>query len=223
MSYFKQTLRWLKCLIIDPLRIRQDLNEINSTTAKFQGDLFHSTKRLEELIKAFHCFDEKLERQMFLEQINRSLHFSVPDLFWVKDLDGRYVKANDAIRKKLLFCDDPIGRTDRELAQDIQDRVGVDNHTFGAICGNSDKEVIKQEVAMKFNEDGLVNGEYMMLQVHKNVVRDNLGNVVAVVGVGRDITYEVTMLNKGLELTKCEEAKEIFKEIIEHYRFEDRS
>ena len=35
--------------------------------------------------------------------------------------------------------------------------------------------------------------------------------------------YDVTMLNKGLELTKCEEAKEIFKEIIEHYRFEDRS
>ena len=148
MSYFKQTLRWLKCLIIDPLRIRQDLNEINSTTAKFQGDLFHSTKRLEELIKAFHCFDEKVERQMFLEQVNKSLHYTVPDMFWVKDLHGRYVKANDAIRKKLLFCDDPIGRTDRDLAQDIQDRVGADNHTFGAICGNSDKEVIKQEVSM---------------------------------------------------------------------------
>ena len=41
--------------------------------------------------------DEKLEQQMFLEQVNIALHHSVPDMFWVKDLDGRYIKANVAI------------------------------------------------------------------------------------------------------------------------------
>ena len=222
-TYFERIANTLKCWIIDPLKIRQDLNHINASASKFQGDLYHHTKRLEELIKAFTTMDEKLEREMFLEQVNKSLHFSVPDMFWVKDTKGRYIKANDAIRTKLLFCKDPIGRDDRSLAKSIIDRVGAENHTFGAICGNSDLEVLRQERPMKFNEDGLVNGEYMMLQVHKNVVRDKKGDIIAVVGVGRDITYEVTMLNKGLELTKCEEAKAIFREIIEHYRFTDRS
>ena len=222
-TYFERIVENLKCWVLDPLKIRQDLNHINSSTAKFQGDLYYHTRKLEELIKVFTNMDEKLEQQMFLEQVDKALHYSVPDMFWVKDLEGRYIKANDAIRKKLLFCEDPIGRDDRSIAQDIIDRIGKENHTFGAICGNSDLEVIRQEVAMKFNEDGIVNGSYMMLQVHKNVVRDAKGNVVAVVGVGRDITYEVEMLNKGLALTKCEEARSIFREIIEHYRFSDRS
>ena len=222
-TYFERIVENLRRWIVDPLKIRQDLNHINSSTAKFQGDLYHHTRRLEELIKAFTNMDEKLEQQMFLEQVNRALHYSVPDMFWVKDLEGRYIKANDAIRKKLLFCEDPIGRDDRSIAQDIVDRVGEENHTFGAICGNSDLEVIRQETAMKFNEDGIVNGSYMMLQVHKNVVRDAKGNVIAVVGVGRDITYEVGLLNKGIKLTDCEKARSIFKEIVEHYKFEDRS
>ena len=223
MNYAGKILRHLKCLISDPLCVRTDINSIKASTSKFQGDLFHHTKRLEELTEAFTNIDEKLEQQMFLEQVNRALHYSVPDMFWVKDLEGRYIKANDAIRKKLLFCEDPIGRDDRSIAQDIVDRVGEENHTFGAICGNSDLEVIRQETAMKFNEDGIVNGSYMMLQVHKNVVRDAKGNVIAVVGVGRDITYEVGLLNKGIKLTDCEKARSIFKEIVEHYKFEDRS
>ena len=222
-TYFERIVENLRCWVLDPLKIRQDLNHINSSTSKFQGDLYYHTRKLEELIKAFTNMDEKLEQQMFLEQVDKALHYSVPDMFWVKDLEGRYIKANDAIRKKLLFCEDPIGRDDRSIAQDIVDRIGEDNHTFGAICGNSDLEVLRQELPMKFNEDGIVNGSYIMLQVHKNVVRDTMGNVIAVVGVGRDITYEVELLNKGLALTKCEESRSIFKEIIEHYRFSDRS
>ena len=222
-TYFERIVENLRCWVLDPLKIRQDLNHINSSASKFQGDLYHHTRKLEELIKAFTNMDKKLEQQMFLEQVDKALHYSVPDMFWVKDLDGRYIKANDAIRKKLLFCEDPIGRDDRSIAQDIVDRIGEDNHTFGAICGNSDLEVLRQELPMKFNEDGIVNGSYIMLQVHKNVVRDTMGNVIAVVGVGRDITYEVELLNKGLALTKCEESRSIFKEIIEHYRFSDRS
>ena len=222
-TYFERIVENLRCWVLDPLKIRQDLNHINSSASKFQGDLYHHTRKLEELIKAFTNMDKKLEQQMFLGQVDKALHYSVPDMFWVKDLDGRYIKANDAIRKKLLFCEDPIGRDDRSIAQDIVDRIGEDNHTFGAICGNSDLEVLRQELPMKFNEDGIVNGSYIMLQVHKNVVRDSMGNVIAVVGVGRDITYEVELLNKGLALTKCEESRSIFKEIIEHYRFSDRS
>ena len=213
---------YLRCFFVDPLGIRDDISKMNSRTAMFQGDLYHSTKRLEELAKAFHGFDERMESSMLLEQVNNALHYSVPDMFWVKGTDGKYIKANDAIRTKLLFSQDPIGIDDRTLAREIHDRIGEDNHTFGAICGNSDLEVLKHEQPMKFNEDGLVNGEYMMLQVHKNVVRNTKGEIVGVVGIGRDITYEVGLLNKAIEATECERTKEILHEIIEHYRFKDR-
>ena len=215
--------RFFKCLFIDPLGVREEINKMNSRAAEFQGDLYHSTKRLEELVKAFHSFDERMQQHMFLDQVNKSLHFSVPDMFWVKDTEGKYLKANDAIRKKLLFCDDPIGKTDIELADRVHKLIGEDRHTFGAICGNSDKEVLRNEMPMKFNEDGLVNGKYTMLQVHKNVVRDTKGNVIGVVGVGRDITYEVNKLNEAINTTSCEDTKAILQEIINHYRFEDRS
>ena len=214
---------WLKCIIFDPFNVRGDVAALNASTAKFQGDIYHSMKRLEELLKAFHGFDERLQEHMFLTQVKNSLHYSTPDMFWVKGLDGKYIIANDAIRKNLLFCEDPIGKTDRELAELIHRKVGQKSHTFGAICGNSDIEVVKNEQAMKFNEDGLVVGNYTMLQVHKNVVRDTKGNIIAVVGVGRDITYEVEMLNKAIEETECEDTKEKLQEIINHYRFEDRT
>ena len=223
MKYWNNFTKWVRRILIDPLGIRKDLAHINSNTAKFQGDLFHSTKRIEELIKAFHSFDEKVENQLFLEQVNRALHYSVPDMFWVKDLTGRYIKANDSIRKKLLFCEDPIGRDDRSLASEVRDNIGEDNHTFGAICGNSDLEVLNQERPMKFNEDGLVNGEYMMLQVHKNVVRDTKGNIIATVGVGRDITYEIEQINKALDTPQLEDIKGILISLLNHYKFTDRS
>ena len=219
----KKLFIWLKCLLLDPFNIRADIASINTNTARFQGDIYHSMKRLEELMKAFHGFEERMEEHMFLTQIRKALHYAAPDMFWVKGIDGKYIIANNRIREDLLMCEDPIGKTDRELAQDIKDRVGADNHTFGAICGNSDKEVLKQERAMKFNEDGLIAGYYTMLQVHKNIVRDTKGNVIATVGSGRDITYEVTMLNKAIDTTECNDTKEILQEIIDHYRFKDRT
>ena len=223
MKYWNNFTKWVRCILIDPLDIRKDLAHINSNTAKFQGDLFHSTKRIEELIKAFHSFDEKVENQLFLEQVNKALHYSVPDMFWVKDLTGRYIKANDSIRKKLLFCEDPIGRDDRSLSNEVRDNIGEDNHTFGSICGSSDLEVLKQERPMKFNEDGLVNGEYMMLQVHKNVVRDTKGNIIATVGIGRDITYEIEQINKAIDTPQLEDIKGILISLLNHYKFTDRS
>ena len=223
MVVYNKVAKFLNRLFLDPLGIQEEVYKMSARTSKFQGDLFHTTKRLEELVKAFSECDERISNNMFLEQVDRALHYSVPDMFWVKDLEGRYIKANDAIRKKLLFCEDPIGRDDRSIAKDIVDRIGEDNHTFGAICGNSDLEVLRQELPIKFNEDGIVNGKYIILQVHKNVVRDVKGTIIGVVGIGRDITYEVRMLEKGITLTNCVKAKKVFKEIIDHYRFEDRS
>jgi diguanylate cyclase (GGDEF)-like protein len=117
----------------------------------------------------------------------------LPDMLWVKDLDGVYMYANQAICDGLLMAKDtqePIGKGDvffalreRELHKHIPNW-----HTFGELCFNSDIDVIKNNKAMKFEEYGNVKGELMYLEVYKAPFYDKDGNIIGTVGAGRDIT-----------------------------------
>ncbi|MEA1983517.1 MAG: EAL domain-containing protein [Campylobacterota bacterium] len=117
----------------------------------------------------------------------------LPDMLWVKDIDGIYLYANQAICDGLLMAKDtkePIGKGDvffalreREAHKDKPDW-----HTFGELCFNSDFDVIEQNRAMKFEEYGNVKGELLYLEVYKAPFYDKDGKVIGTVGAGRDIT-----------------------------------
>ena len=117
----------------------------------------------------------------------------LPDMLWVKDLDGIYMYANKAICDGLLMAKDiqePIGKGDvffalreREAHKDKPDW-----HTFGELCFNSDVDVIEKNRAMKFEEYGNVKGKLMYLEVYKAPFYDIDGNIIGTVGAGRDIT-----------------------------------
>ncbi|MEA3498822.1 MAG: PAS domain-containing sensor histidine kinase [Campylobacterota bacterium] len=127
----------------------------------------------------------------------------LPDMLWIKDLDGVYIYANQAICDGLLMAnsiDEPIGKDDlffalreRELHKD-----NPDWHTFGELCFNSDKVVIDSNKAMKFEEYGNIKGELLYLEVNKAPFYDNDGNIIGTVGSGRDIT-ELKMTQLKLE------------------------
>ncbi len=117
----------------------------------------------------------------------------LPDMLWVKDIDGLYMYANKAICDGLLMAKDteePIGKGDlffalreRELHSD-----NPDWHTFGELCFNSDLDVIEKNRAMKFEEYGNVKGKLMYLEVYKAPFYDKNGKIIGTVGAGRDIT-----------------------------------
>ena len=117
----------------------------------------------------------------------------LPDMLWVKDLDGIYLYANQALCDGLLMAKDvnePIGKGDvffalreREAHKDRPDW-----HTFGELCFNSDLDVIEKNKAMKFEEYGNVKGELMYLEVYKAPFYDKDGKIIGTVGAGRDIT-----------------------------------
>ena len=127
----------------------------------------------------------------------------LPDMLWVKDLDGKYIYANKAICDGLLMAkdtDEPIGKGDvffalreRELHKDKPDW-----HTFGELCFNSDIDVIEKDVAMKFEEYGNVKGKLMYLEVYKAPFYDKDGKTIGTVGAGRDIT-KLKKIQKNLE------------------------
>lgn len=189
--------------------LRQDNTELRNSLAKLGNILLDIQK--------------EIEGDMLMQQVNEALDEAMADMFWVKALDGKYLLANKQIREKLLFDDNPVGKYDVEMAKAQKERVGSENHTFGEICANSDLIVIDREQPMKFNEDGLVNGKYMMLQVHKNVIRNQNGMIIGTVGVGRDITYEHNAIKDAMETTTDRGTKKKLLALLEHYAYADRS
>ena len=138
---------------------------------------------------AFNLEDLREHNSGLLELLTEHL----PDMLWVKDINGNYLYANKAICNNLLMAKDtqePIGKGDVFFA--MRERAAhkdkPDWHTFGELCFNSDQVVIDNNKAMKFEEYGNVKGKLMYLEVYKAPFYDKDGNIIGTVGAGRDIT-----------------------------------
>jgi len=136
-------------------------------------------------------------------ELLKLLTSSSPDMLWVKDINGIYLYANQAICDGLLMAKDtkePIGKDDVFFA--LREREKYKDrpywHTFGELCFDSDKTVIDNNKAMKFEEYGNVKGEMLYLEVSKAPFYDKEGNIIGTVGSGRDIT-QLKMIQLDLE------------------------
>ncbi len=135
------------------------------------------------------------EKSRFADQSHqdfiRLMLDDAPDLIWAKDLNDRYIFANQAICDNLLKCrnmEEAVGKTDIYFAQ--RERSAGHDHTFGEICVNSDVVVKESRKPGRFREYGLVRGNQLVLDVHKAPIFSNSGELLGTVGCGRDITYE---------------------------------
>ncbi len=86
----------------------------------------------------------------FLKLISKHL----PDMLWAKDLDGRYLYANDAICNNLLMATpkEVIGKNDVFFAKREREKHPENKqwHTFGELCFNSDAVVLDEMKPMIF-------------------------------------------------------------------------
>jgi hypothetical protein len=159
-----------------------------------------------------------LEAELSLyKSILHTIGDTIPDMMWMKDLSGKYMYANPAIQLGLLFCTNPIGKTDAQLASAAKMRFGDNNHTFGEKCANSDKVVI--ELASngeftkedgRFLESGKILGKMVYLEVYKAPVYID-DKLVGVCGTGRDISVYVEAYRANKCSVRCPEAQDIFK------------
>ncbi|WP_320035259.1 PAS domain S-box protein [Halarcobacter sp.] len=129
----------------------------------------------------------------------------LPDMLWIKDINGYYIYANKAICEGLLMAKDtsePIGKNDVFFAMREREahKENPKWHTFGELCFNSDQVVIDANKQMKFEEWGNVKGKLLYLEVNKAPFYDDKGNIIGTVGSGRDISQ--------LKLTQFELAKQ---------------
>ena len=121
----------------------------------------------------------------------RLLTDNVPDLIWAKDLNGDYIFANQAICDKLLKCGRPeeaIGKSDayftkKEIEAGYQ-------YAIGSKSNDSDDLVKQRKSPGRFVEEGLVRNQRLVLDVHKAPFWDEKGDLIGIVGCGRDVTKE---------------------------------
>ena len=135
------------------------------------------------------------ERYRNMYSLIRMMCDNAPDLIWAKDLEGRYLFANQAICDVLLKArdtDEPIGKTDLYFACRERDEHPEDPdwHTFGEVCVDSDQVVLDSRQAGRFDEFGNVRGKFLRLDVHKVPFFDADGELIGTVGCGRDVTKE---------------------------------
>lgn len=147
---------------------------------------------------------------------------ATPDMIWAKDLEGNYVYANKKIREGLIFAgcgEDTTDKNDIFFANRARKRFGDDNHTFGALCGSSDDVVLAEQRPIKFYEYGLSGGKMLKLVVYKNVQRDDSGEVIGTVGVGRDVTEEFNELEEIALDCKCKHTRSRLLGYINKHEF----
>jgi len=159
---------------------------------------------------------EKIERDLaFHKSMLATIGDTIPDMMWAKTVDGKYLYANDHIKRELLFDPHPEGKTDAELACKAKQRFGDKNHTFGAVCGNSDEVVLECLEERRFLEYGLIKGEMLYLEVYKAPLYLD-GVLIGTCGTGRDMTEYVEAFNAH----NCEGCAKM-EDIFARYRFDE--
>ena len=201
------------------------------------GEIESKLEKILEEIEKDKDRAENLERELQRARLEReeyknlviAIGDSIPDMMWAKDINGKYIYANDGILKGLFYGTDyrnVIGKTDIELAKICKSIAGDVNHTFGEICGNSDIVVLDTLRKGRFLEWGLIDGNEMYLEVFKAPLYDSNGTIVGTVGTGRDVTEWYISIKKAVLsaekcINKCNKSVSslILKE-LDKYKFE---
>lgn len=167
-----------------------------------------------ELRKAEKSLEESEQKfEMNVRQM-RIMADSVPDLFWAKDIDDRFLFVNRAMCEKLLLCDtweQAIGKDHLYFAKRELD-AGYE-HTFGETCIDSDEIIKKTGAPGRFVETGLVRNKYLALDVHKAPFKNEAGEILGTIGCGRDVTREKE-IEEALKLSE-ERYRQLFESVLD--------
>ena len=166
-------------------------------------------KILEEMRETLNYEKAKIQGDLdFYQSLTQHIMDYTPDMVWLKDLEGKYMVANNTIKRDLLFDDMAIGKGDVEMALKAKEQFGYDNHTFGEKCHNSDIVVLEELRPMRFLESGKIKGKMTYLEVYKFPFYVE-GVLIGVGGIGRDLTEYVEAYREN-ECSKCPSMRDIF-------------
>jgi diguanylate cyclase (GGDEF)-like protein/PAS domain S-box-containing protein len=132
-------------------------------------------RRIEDALSSFHAHNDLRERESQLLTLFRT----IPDVVWVKDIHGRYIRCNPSFERRLgLTQSEILGKTDFELCYDDADRF----HATDLLAIETGE--IQSEELETVAPDGGAN----LFEVLKAPMRDETGKTIGVLGVARDVS-----------------------------------
>ena len=223
---FRSIREWLK----DPSGMHTCSTNLHNHISELKNHIFElraeQTKSFDQILEDYKVYaKEKEEEAKFYHLSLHAIGDVLPDMIWMKWVDGKYAYANKAIRDNLLFDDKPIGKTDTEMGGKAASIWGSDLHNFGSYCAGSDTVTVEVGHRKRFIEYGMSGGRPLVLEVFKNVVRNEYGDIIATVGSGRDITDNIFTMLRLEETGSCSTTNRvsdiIVKEYLDKYLFEN--
>ncbi len=174
-----------------------------------QASIAIQKRQAEELLR------ESETRFKNLYSMMRLMSDNLPNLIWVKDMEGKFLFVNKACSEILLDAkdtDEPIGKTDTYFADRMKKSHPEipDYLSFGEKCVSSDLTVLETEKPTRFDESGNVKGAFLFLDVYKAPFNDENGNIIGTVGYARVVTKEKQMEKK------FRESEEKYRLIVEN-------
>ena len=119
---------------------------------------------------------------------------NIPDLLWIKDVGGVYITCNKRFEEFFGAKDeDIINKTDYDF---------VDKELADFFRNNDIKAMNSEKPLSNFEEIIFANGHKEYLQTTKSKVIDSNGNIIGILGLGRDLTK---LRDKELELLEQQE------------------
>jgi PAS domain S-box-containing protein len=158
---------------------------------------------------------KKIEEELAAERnLLRNLIDNMPDRIYAKDINGRFIVCNEALVKRMgkTSVDEIVGKSDFDLV----------SHDLAALYFENEQEIIKTGKPLINHEEsmGIVDGISRWNLTTKVPLRDTTGNIIGVVGIGRDITdhklaeEEIQLKNELLQTINAEKDK--FFSILAH-------
>ena len=115
------------------------------------------------------------------ESLMRSLKESIPDLVWLKDKDGVYITCNQVFERFFgAKAAEIIGRRDHDFVDAELADFFLENDRKALATGRS----VRNEERLVFADTGYEG----LFETIKTPMSDDLGNVIGVLGISRDIT-----------------------------------
>ena len=176
------------------IRTRQQHDELlRENQTRLEAEVLSHTQALRkandwllnEVVQRQQTQEQLQESQTALrarEQHLRSLLDNIPDPVWFKNLDGVYISCNKAFAKMLGQTENNIiGKTEDQLvARELAD-----------LFRHNDQQALKSSELHRYEQVIHVSKqEQYLLDTLKVAVRDEQGEAVGILGIGRDISAQ---------------------------------
>lgn len=191
------------------IRTRQQHDELlNQNQRKLEEEILSHTQALRkandwllnEVVQRQQAQEQLQESQQALrarEQHLRSLLDNIPDPVWFKNLQGVYISCNKAFAAMLELTEaDIIGKSEEQLV----------SAELAALFQQNDQATLNSDAAHRYEQLITISPEQQyLLDTIKVSLRDDTGEVVGILGIGRDISAQK---NAERQLSYAKEAAE---------------